>query len=166
MLNWVSTFSPEKNFLALWSHRMLHSLMAEAFFSRVLTDSLSFLFRSQPWSPQAFSPLSQEEGGLLHLHSVQSGCCCFCCLFNGPDCRNCLPVVAVCVSQLILSCSLSLPFCILCLGVVEGHSDCSLFPTWPVLSGYNVCFIRVNLFYGSKSVHSSGAVILFAVMPL
>lgn len=86
----VHVFSWEE-FLALWSHRMLHSLMAEAFFSSVNSiASLSFLFRSQPWSPRAFSPLSQEEGELLHLQSVQSGCCCFCCLFNGPGYRNCL----------------------------------------------------------------------------
>lgn len=55
-------------------------------------------------------------------------------------------VVAVCASQLIPSCSLALPVCIPHMGVVEGHSDGGLFPAWPVLSGNNECFIKVNLF--------------------
>lgn len=55
-------------------------------------------------------------------------------------------VVAVCASQLIPSCSLALCVCILHIGVVEGHNDSGLFPTWPVFSGNNVCFIKVNLF--------------------
>lgn len=81
---------------------------------------------------------------------------------TGTVCR----VVAVCASQLIPSCSLALPVSIQCVGVVEGHSDSALFPTWPMLSGYNLCFTKVNLFRGSKSVHSSGTVLQLAVVPL
>lgn len=59
--------------------------------------------------------------------------------------RTVCGVVAVGASQLIPSCSLALPVYIPCLGL-EGHSDWGLFPTWPVLSVYNSCFMTVNLF--------------------
>lgn len=61
-------------------------------FSAVLTliASLSFLFRSQPCISPGLFPSFPGGGWALHLQSVQSGCCCFCCLFNRPDYRNCL----------------------------------------------------------------------------
>lgn len=128
-----------------------------------LIASLSFPFHSQPWISSGLFPSFPGGGWALARAQCSVKMLLLLLPFNRPDYRNCLRSGGcLCIP----GDTLALPVYIPCLGVVEGHSDCGLFPTWPVLSGYNICFIQVNLFWESKSVHGSGTILEFAVIPL
>lgn len=117
-------------------------------FSAVLTliASLSFLFRSQPCISLGLFPSFPGGGWALHLQSVQSGCCCFCCLFNRPDYRNCLQSGGC----LCIPADIQLLPGFACLYPESWHSGRT---QWLWFVSYTACVVRLQrLLYQSQSI--------------